>query len=87
MSKRQLLVILGIWVMAFLFLGFPSAWDKVFALLSGLIILVVAFKTERRQRPSSAANIPYVEHKNDIQPKQQMSDTRPITSTDTQTVS
>ncbi len=30
--------------MLFLFLGFPSSWDKVLALLSGLLIVGVAYQ-------------------------------------------
>ena len=43
MSKRQLLCVLGVWVMVFLFLGLPSEWDKTFAVVSGLLIVIVAY--------------------------------------------
>lgn len=41
MSKRQVLMVLGIWVMVFLFLGVPSMWHKILAILTGLIIVLV----------------------------------------------
>ena len=43
MSKRQLLCLLGIWVMLFLFLGVPSFWHRIIAVISGLIIVAVAY--------------------------------------------
>ncbi|HEY4503501.1 MAG TPA: hypothetical protein VJJ28_00090 [Candidatus Paceibacterota bacterium] len=43
MSKRQLLCVLGVWVMFFLFLGIPSSWHKISAILSGLAIIAIAY--------------------------------------------
>ena len=43
MSKRQMIILLGVWVAAFLFLGFPSSWDKVLAVASGLLIIMFAY--------------------------------------------
>ena len=68
MSKRQLLIILGIWVMAFLFLGFPSTWDKIFSLITGLLIVAVAFKFKTVDKIDTNANVPFKEHKNYNQP-------------------
>lgn len=34
---------LGVWVIVFLFLGFPSDWEKILAVVSGLLIIVVAY--------------------------------------------
>lgn len=50
--------------MIFLFLGFPSAWDKIFSLIAGLLIIAVAFRF-RSQPKTSNLQMPYVEHKND----------------------
>lgn len=66
MSKRQFLIILGVWVIAFLFLGFPSSWDKVFALLTGLLIITIAFKFKPLEKVVPADRVPYVEHKNNL---------------------
>lgn len=63
MSKRQLIIILGVWIMVFLFLGFPSAWDKVFALVTGFLLCLVAFKLERSPRGGTKMQVPFVEHK------------------------
>lgn len=43
MSKRQLLCVLGAWMIVFLFLGFPAVWDKIFAVLSGLAVISIAY--------------------------------------------
>ncbi len=43
MSKRQWLTVLGAWVMIFLFLGVPSAWHKIIALATGLIVIAIAY--------------------------------------------
>jgi len=62
MSKRQIVMLLGVWVMVFLFLGFPSGWNKLLALISGLLTIVVAY----RMPPAisePAKNLPYVEHR------------------------
>ncbi len=44
MSKRQLLVLIGVWIMVFLFLGFPIMWHKILAVVSGLVIIVMAYR-------------------------------------------
>lgn len=63
MSKQQILMILGIWIAIILFLGFPSGWDKAFALISGLLVAGIAWsmRSPRTARPS--ASVPFVEHK------------------------
>ncbi len=43
MSKRQWLCIMGVWVMIFLFLGFPIGWHKIILAISGLIIIAIAY--------------------------------------------
>ncbi len=43
MSKRQWLCILGVWVMVFLFLGFKSTWHKPISLVTGIIIIAIAY--------------------------------------------
>lgn len=43
MSKRQWLCIMGVWVMVFLYLGFPIGWHKIILIISGLIIIAIAY--------------------------------------------
>jgi hypothetical protein len=49
MSQRQWIVIIGVWVMIFLFLGFPSSWEKAFAILTGLLIIVIAYRIKFKE--------------------------------------
>lgn len=53
MSKRQLSALLGLWVIVFLFLGFPSSWDKWIAVISGILIILVAYKKVPKKNPVS----------------------------------
>jgi len=62
MSKRQILILLGIWVMIFLFLGFPSAWDKAFALIAGALIAIISYRGMPAGKTQSA-DMPFIEHK------------------------
>lgn len=58
MSKRQLLCVLGVWVIIFLFLGFPSAWHKIIAIISGLAIIGLSytFPPDRSTNPSQSSS-------------------------------
>ena len=58
-------MILGVWIVIFLFLGFPSSWDRVFALISGLLIVIIAYRLKSETSTRSLGNMPYVEHKSD----------------------
>lgn len=62
-------MVIGAWVAVFLFLGFPPAWDYVFAVISGLALIVTAYLIKpaiAAADPSSASSAtPYVEHKNE----------------------
>lgn len=44
MSKRQFLMLIGVWVAVFLFLGFPLLWHKIIAVVSGLVIIMMAYR-------------------------------------------
>jgi hypothetical protein len=43
MSKRQILCVVGVLVIIFLFLGIPSSWHKVMAIAMGLAIIAIAY--------------------------------------------
>jgi cell division protein FtsW (lipid II flippase) len=49
MSQRQWIVIIGVWVMIFLFLGFPASWEKAFAILTGLVIIIFAYRIKFKE--------------------------------------
>ncbi len=69
-------------MMAFLFLGFPSDWDKVFSLVTGLLIIAIAFKFKAARPPTPTGQVLYTEHKNDSKPRIDVSSTT-ITQKDT----
>lgn len=56
MSKRQLLCLLGAWVMLFLFLGLPSSWLKVIAVVSGLVIIFISYNLPHQARENNSEN-------------------------------
>ncbi len=63
MSKRQWLSLMGVWVMIFLFLGFPSTWHKIIALISGVIIIAIAYNIPQEQKTNLPVNDrPFVEN-------------------------
>ncbi|OHA17016.1 MAG: hypothetical protein A3C79_01905 [Candidatus Taylorbacteria bacterium RIFCSPHIGHO2_02_FULL_45_28] len=82
MSKRQFLIILGVWVMVFLFLGFPTTWDKVLSLVTGVLIIVVASKFKPATREILPEHLSYIEHKS-VKPIESVA--KPIDSSKQQT--
>lgn len=71
MSKRQWLCVLGAWIMIFLFLGVPSMWHKILAILSGIIIISIAYNLPPDQKSSPLENDSvFVENNKTDTPKQ-----------------
>lgn len=70
MSKRQILMLIGVWVIIFQLLGFYANWDKFFALVTGVLIIGIAYTLKPENKHSEIRNS-YVEHKSDHdRPKQ-----------------
>lgn len=69
MSKRQILIVLGIWVIILPFLGFPATWDHVIMFATGLLIAAIAYTLRLQGGSKKPSNVPYVEHKNEPAPK------------------
>lgn len=63
MSRQQWLSIIGVWVAVFLYLGFPAALDKIIAVASGLLIILISFKMNVKNRPKDSNNGTYVENR------------------------
>lgn len=61
MSKRQVLMLLGILIMILFFLGFPEYVREIIAIVAGLLIVFIAYrlKPEGSSKPSGAPS--YVE--------------------------
>lgn len=68
MSKRQTLMVLGIWVIILPFLGFPGTWKSILFCATGLVIATIAYALRPETRVSPASNITYAEHKNEPAP-------------------
>jgi membrane-bound ClpP family serine protease len=65
MSKRQWLCIMGVWVMIFLFLGFPIGWHKIILAISGLIIIAIAYNLpQESSKITTDSNSTFVESDN-----------------------
>lgn len=45
MSQRQKLSLIGIWIAIFPFLGIPLSWKQAIAVLTGIGIIYVAYKS------------------------------------------
>ena len=63
-------MLFGVWVILFLFLGFPSAWDKILAVATGLIIVSIAYRMapqiehcSENCQCESKRDMPFVQHK------------------------
>lgn len=56
MSKRQLLCVLGILVIVFLFLGLTAPWHRVVAVLLGLAIVTIAYNLPHEKSTESTEN-------------------------------
>ncbi len=83
MSKRQFLIILGVWVMVFLFLGFPPEWDKIFGLVVGVLIIIIAFKFKPPAKPVASERVTYTEHKSPKPSGQKVSTSESMNTADT----
>jgi hypothetical protein len=73
MSKRQISIIGALWIIIFLFLGFPAWLDKIIAVVTGGIMLGLVYSLRIHTTPetqhappprkSEERHTPYVEHK------------------------
>ncbi len=50
MRKARILLILGIWIVALPYLGFPHSWKDVLTLLSGLGLIFVSYLVYRESK-------------------------------------
>jgi len=79
MSKRQWLMIFGVMFAALPFLGFPSSWDTVFAIILGFPVIALAHSLPAREREVKNGSLPFVEHRNGFakEPNSPASHSRP----------
>lgn len=85
MSKRQILMLLGLWVGVFLFLGFPQTWDKAIAVISAILIIVFSISLgsfeSANQRKGESEAVPFVDTKYESR-SSSMDSIRPSTEAD-----
>ncbi len=71
MSKRQVIMLLGVWVMAFLFLGFPAYIDEILSVIVGLSVVIIAYNmnidncSASDRENNSNNDLPFVDHRKD----------------------
>jgi hypothetical protein len=61
-------MLLGVWVMLIpVFFGFPGSWNEPILIVSGILIVFIAYRSEPRspQEPAAPADAPYVEHRSE----------------------
>jgi hypothetical protein len=72
MSKRQISIIGALWIIIFLFLGFPAWLDKIIAVVTGVVMLGLVyslridttFQTKKASpQATDTRQAPYIEHK------------------------
>lgn len=50
MSKHRILVLTGLWIMILPFLGFPRGFKNTLFIITGLILILLAYTIKRRKR-------------------------------------
>jgi len=56
MGKDVIVMLLGVWVGLLPFLGFPSSWDRILFLISGIILISVGISMRRAKTASREHN-------------------------------
>jgi len=57
-------MLIGVWVMVVLYLGFPANWDRILLIATGLLIITLGY----RMKPPAAKEVPFVENKTPTSP-------------------
>jgi hypothetical protein len=65
MSKRQVLMLIGVIVVIVPFLGFPSSWQRFFEIVCGILVIGIAYSMAPKIKPVDSADLPFSEHKSD----------------------
>ena len=70
---------LGVWVAIFLFLGFPQGWQKIFAIATGLYLIILAYSLSSDATKTTDIRSSFVEHKSTTMPIE-IKQTEPVQS-------
>jgi len=74
MSKRQIIILLGVWIAILLFLGFPQGWQKILAVATGLYLIIIAYSLRLEAPKTTDIRAPFVDHKATEQITEQVTD-------------
>jgi len=66
MSKRQILMLIGLWITAILHLGLPELWDKILLFITGIVIIFTSFKIKETEIKVVSEPQNFVDHKVEI---------------------
>lgn len=75
MSKRQILMILGLLIIIVTFLGFPWGVKEFFIIVGGALVAVIAYSMAPKVKPTRESDVPFTEYKSAIT-NQPTSDTK-----------
>lgn len=62
MSKRQFIILLGIWIMVLPSLGFPAGWDNALLVATGLLIVVISFMLKPEVKAAAKSDAIHVDN-------------------------
>jgi hypothetical protein len=57
MSKERVLFLLGIWVAALPYLGFPNSWRKFFFIATGAVLVYISYMLRKKNTDSVLSKI------------------------------
>ena len=78
MSQRQITMLIGVWVMVFLFLGFLMVWEQVIAVVTGLILIVMAYRSAPHEETATTSSVPFIEHKSELTVSEPLQSAPPV---------
>ncbi len=65
MSKRQLLIVIGVLIVIVTFLGFPWGLKQFLIIIGGIIVAIIAYTMAPKVKTMRATDVPFSEHKNE----------------------
>lgn len=75
-------MLLGVWVIVFMFLGFPQNWQKILAVITGVYMIILAYSLGSDAPKTTDIRAPFVDHKADqIEKDVQEQKAAPMTTT------
>jgi len=63
MSKRQGLMLIGIWVLILAAPGFPPSWQTILLLVTGLGLIVFGYRMKPSEGSAEKKDLPFTDYK------------------------